>query len=59
MRPPAVAITGGIGAGKSELLKAFARHGAAFRAKAYETGWAGIIGKSPVHGPKLREFFSK
>ena len=29
MRPPAVAITGGIGAGKSELLKAFARHGAA------------------------------
>jgi len=33
--------------------------GAAFRAKAYETGWAGIIGKSPVHGPKLREFFSK
>jgi TRAP-type C4-dicarboxylate transport system substrate-binding protein len=33
--------------------------GAAFRAKAYESGWAGIIGKSPVHGPKLREFFSK
>jgi dephospho-CoA kinase len=29
VRPPAVAITGGIGAGKSELLKAFARHGAA------------------------------
>jgi dephospho-CoA kinase len=29
-RPPvAVAITGGIGAGKSEALKAFARHGAA------------------------------
>jgi TRAP-type C4-dicarboxylate transport system substrate-binding protein len=33
--------------------------GAAFRAKAYETGWAGIIAKSPEHGPKLREFFSK
>lgn len=29
MRPLAVAITGGIGAGKSEALKAFARHGAA------------------------------
>ena len=28
-RPLNVAITGGIGAGKSELLKAFARHGAA------------------------------
>ena len=31
----------------------------AFRAKAYESGWAGIIKQSPVHGPKLREFFSK
>lgn len=29
MRPVAVAITGGIGAGKSEALQAFARHGAA------------------------------
>lgn len=28
-RPPAVAITGGIAAGKSEALAAFARHGAA------------------------------
>ena len=28
-RPLAVAITGGIGAGKSEALEAFARHGAA------------------------------
>ena len=28
-RPVAVAITGGIGSGKSEALKAFARHGAA------------------------------
>jgi len=27
--------------------------------KAYEAGWAGIIRQSPVHGPKLREFFSK
>jgi dephospho-CoA kinase len=29
MRPISVAITGGIGAGKSEALRAFARHGAA------------------------------
>ena len=29
MKPKRVAITGGIGAGKSEALKAFARHGAA------------------------------
>ncbi|HET7130343.1 MAG TPA: dephospho-CoA kinase [Gaiellaceae bacterium] len=29
IRPIAVAITGGIGAGKSEALRAFARHGAA------------------------------
>ena len=28
-RPVAVAVTGGIGAGKSETLRAFARHGAA------------------------------
>ena len=28
-RPVAVAITGGIGAGKTEALAAFARHGAA------------------------------
>jgi TRAP-type transport system periplasmic protein len=33
--------------------------GETFRAKAYETGWAGIIAKSPEHGPKLRELFSK
>jgi TRAP-type C4-dicarboxylate transport system substrate-binding protein len=33
--------------------------GQAFRAKAYETGWAGIIAKSTEHGPKLRGFFAK
>jgi TRAP-type transport system periplasmic protein len=33
--------------------------GEAFRAKAYETGWAGIIAKSPEHGPKLQGFFAK
>jgi TRAP-type C4-dicarboxylate transport system substrate-binding protein len=33
--------------------------GAAFRAKAYEAAWAGIVKQSPAHGPKLKEFFSK
>ena len=27
--------------------------------KAYEAGWAGIIKNSPVHGPKMRELFTK
>ena len=31
----------------------------AFRAKAYEAGWAGIIKQSPEHGPKLKELFAK
>jgi TRAP-type C4-dicarboxylate transport system substrate-binding protein len=31
----------------------------AYLAKAYDAAWAGIIAKSPVHGPKLRELFSK
>ncbi|HEU4380715.1 MAG TPA: TRAP transporter substrate-binding protein DctP, partial [Hyphomicrobiaceae bacterium] len=30
-----------------------------FRAKAYATGWEGVIKQSPEHGPKLKEFFSK
>lgn len=29
-----------------------------FLSTAYEAAWAGIIKQSPVHGPKLREFFS-
>ncbi|MBX9589247.1 MAG: TRAP transporter substrate-binding protein DctP [Hyphomonadaceae bacterium] len=33
--------------------------GAAFRAKAYEAGWAAISKQSPEHGPKLRELFAK
>jgi TRAP-type C4-dicarboxylate transport system substrate-binding protein len=33
--------------------------GEAFRAKAYEAGWAGILKQSPEHGPKLKSFFSK
>ena len=31
----------------------------AYRAKAYQAGWEGIIKQSPEHGPKLRDFFSK
>lgn len=31
----------------------------AFRAKAYEAGWAGIIKQSPEHGAKLKEFFAR
>ena len=31
----------------------------AYRAKAYQAGWDGIIKQSPEHGPKLKEFFSK
>jgi TRAP-type C4-dicarboxylate transport system substrate-binding protein len=42
-----------------EVIAFTGADGAAFRAKAYETGWAGIIAKSPEHGPKLRELFSK
>ena len=30
-----------------------------FTDMAYEAGWAGIIKNSPVHGPKMRELFSK
>ncbi|HWP26711.1 MAG TPA: TRAP transporter substrate-binding protein DctP [Xanthobacteraceae bacterium] len=33
--------------------------GVAFRNKAYETGWAGVIKQSPEHGPKLRGFFAR
>lgn len=29
-----------------------------FLSVAYDSAWAGIIKQSPVHGPKLREFFS-
>ena len=32
---------------------------AAYRTKAYQAGWEGIIKQSPEHGPKIREFFAK
>jgi TRAP-type C4-dicarboxylate transport system substrate-binding protein len=31
---------------------------AAYRTKAYQAGWEGIIKQSPEHGPKIREFFA-
>ncbi|MFL5112209.1 MAG: TRAP transporter substrate-binding protein DctP, partial [Microvirga sp.] len=31
----------------------------AWRKKAYEAGWAGVVKQSPEHGPKLKELFSK
>src|SRR5215475_9962560 len=33
--------------------------GTAYRNKAYEAGWAGVIKQSPEHGAKLKEFFAK
>jgi TRAP-type C4-dicarboxylate transport system substrate-binding protein len=31
----------------------------AYRAKAYQSGWEGVIKQSPEHGPKIKEFFAK
>ncbi|MGA8960602.1 MAG: TRAP transporter substrate-binding protein DctP [Pseudolabrys sp.] len=31
----------------------------AYRAKAYQAGWEGVIKQSPEHGPKIKEFFAK
>jgi TRAP-type C4-dicarboxylate transport system substrate-binding protein len=42
-----------------EVIEFKGAEGEAWRAKAYETGWAGIIKLSPEHGPKLKQFFSK
>ena len=33
--------------------------GAAWRKKAYDTAWEGVIKQSPEHGPKLKAMFSK
>jgi TRAP-type C4-dicarboxylate transport system substrate-binding protein len=33
--------------------------GAAYYAKAYQSGWDGVIRQSPEQGPKLKELFSK
>jgi len=42
-----------------EVIEFKGADGEAFRAKAYEAGWAGINKQSPEHGPKLKEFFAK
>ena len=31
----------------------------AYRTKAYQAGWEGVIKQSPEHGPKIKEFFEK
>jgi TRAP-type C4-dicarboxylate transport system substrate-binding protein len=41
-----------------EVIEFKGAEGHAYRAKAYEAGWAGIIKQSPEHGPKLKEFFA-
>jgi TRAP-type transport system periplasmic protein len=42
-----------------EVIEFKGADGEAYRAKAYEAGWAGITKQSPEHGPKLKEFFAK
>jgi len=42
-----------------QTIKFDAATAEAYRAKAYQAGWDGIIKQSPEHGPKLKEFFSK
>jgi TRAP-type transport system periplasmic protein len=42
-----------------QVIKLEGGGGKAYRDKAYEAGWAGVIRQSPQHGPKLKEFFAK
>ena len=42
-----------------EVIEFKGAEGEAWRAKAYEAGWAAIVKLSPEHGPKLKAFFSK
>ncbi len=42
-----------------QVIKFDAAAGAAWRKKAYDTGWEGVIKQSPEHGPKLKALFSK
>jgi TRAP-type transport system periplasmic protein len=42
-----------------QVIKFDAAATAAWRKKAYDAGWEGIIKQSPEHGPKLRALFSK
>jgi TRAP-type transport system periplasmic protein len=42
-----------------EVIEFKGADGAAYRSKAYETGWAGVLKQSPEHGAKLKAFFAK
>jgi TRAP-type C4-dicarboxylate transport system substrate-binding protein len=42
-----------------EVIELKGADGEAWRAKAYEAGWAAIVKLSPEHGPKLKAFFSR
>ena len=42
-----------------EAITFSAKDAEAFRAKAYEAGWEGVIRQSAEHGPKLKQLFSK
>jgi TRAP-type transport system periplasmic protein len=42
-----------------QTIKLGEAEAAAYLAKAYEAGWAGVIRQSPQNGPKLKAFFSK
>jgi len=42
-----------------QVITFSAADAAAYRAKAYDSGWEGIIKQSPEHGPKIKGFFSK
>jgi TRAP-type C4-dicarboxylate transport system substrate-binding protein len=42
-----------------EVIELKGAEGEAWRAKAYEAGWAAIVRLSPEHGPKLKAFFAK
>jgi len=41
-----------------QTIKFDAAAAAAYRTKAYQAGWEGIIKQSPQHGPKIRNFFA-
>ena len=43
----------------SKPSSSMARSAEAYRAKAYQAGWEGVIKQSPEHGPKIKEFFAK
>jgi TRAP-type C4-dicarboxylate transport system substrate-binding protein len=42
-----------------KVIKLEGAQGRQYVDQAYETGWAGIIKVSPVHGPKMRQLFTK